>query len=444
MSQPPQTKIFLNYRREDTAGHAGRLYDDLAEHFGADRVFMDIDKIEPGLDFAESIERALDSCDVVLAVIGRHWLTIADGTGARRLDSPDDYVRMELEAALARGVRVIPVRVQGSEMPSRAQLPPSLAPLARRQAVELSDSRWRYDVSSLASALERLAAEIAARTDREQSGADGQSKREQSEAHEAETTAGGDAVVVAGRSHRRRLAFGGGAIVLALVGAAVAFAVLKGTEDNGGVVRTVVETQPIVPPPAALPPAPPPAPPPATETVTTILDAENVSLIERFVRPGAPYRCVTPFHRDHSGEMELRLEYADGSGRTYSSRGPSDKSDDFLFCGGTRTYGIGGLASAPIRFEGVRRDRSVTSISGVFGADFDSGSQRRRIALTTSVGDRGICFSETDAAGHAEKFSCELPPGTRLEDVVLRLAVDRDAEFGVFAGIADLRGRLVS
>ena len=150
-------RIFLNYRREDSSGHAGRLYDDLAERYDESGVFIDIDKIEPGLDFVEAIDRALEGCDVVLALIGKQWLTITDGRGERRIDNPDDYVRLELEAALAHGTRVIPVCVQGSEMPSSADLPDSLKGLARRHAIELSDKRWRYDVESLAAVLDRLA-----------------------------------------------------------------------------------------------------------------------------------------------------------------------------------------------------------------------------------------------------------------------------------------------
>ncbi len=156
-------RIFLNYRREDSSGHAGRLYDDLAERFGAGEVFMDIDKIEPGLPFDDVIEHALDRCDVVLALIGRQWLTIADASGHSRLEDPDDFCRLELEEALARGTRLIPLRVQGAEMPGSAELPESLRGLARRQGMELSDTRWRHDVESLINVLERLTTEKAER-----------------------------------------------------------------------------------------------------------------------------------------------------------------------------------------------------------------------------------------------------------------------------------------
>lgn len=148
--------IILNYRREDTSAHAGRLYDDLADRFGGDHVFMDIDAIEPGVDFAEVIERAVGSATVFLSVIGPGWLSAVDAKGARRLDKPDDFVRMEIEAALRPEVRVVPVLVHNAAMPTAEELPPSLAPLARRNAIELRDNSWRYDVGRLIETLERV------------------------------------------------------------------------------------------------------------------------------------------------------------------------------------------------------------------------------------------------------------------------------------------------
>lgn len=153
-------RVFLNYRREDSSGYAGRLYDDLSERLASCDLFIDIDRIEPGADFVDVIDHALDGCDVVLAVIGKHWLSVTDSQGRRRLDDPDDYVRLELEAALARGMRLIPVRVQGADMPSSTDLPESLRGIARRQAVELSDHRWRHDVDTLSGRLEQLATEM--------------------------------------------------------------------------------------------------------------------------------------------------------------------------------------------------------------------------------------------------------------------------------------------
>jgi hypothetical protein len=148
--------IFISYRRDESAGYAGRIADGFAEHFGEDRVFRDIDSIEPGLDFAEAIERAVGSSEVLLAVIGRNWSTATDAAGQKRLENPDDYVRVEIAAALQRNIRVIPVLVQGASMPSADELPDDLAPLARRNAFELHDASWRGEVERLITTLDRV------------------------------------------------------------------------------------------------------------------------------------------------------------------------------------------------------------------------------------------------------------------------------------------------
>jgi len=147
--------IFINYRREDSSGHAGRLFDALSGHF-AGRLFMDIDTLQPGVDFVDAIEQAVGSCEVLIVVIGREWLTIHDAAGHRRLDDPADFVRLELESALARNIRVIPVLVQDAPMPRAEELPPSLARLARRNAIELSDARWAHDVQRLSRTLQDI------------------------------------------------------------------------------------------------------------------------------------------------------------------------------------------------------------------------------------------------------------------------------------------------
>src|SRR5262245_52503619 len=153
--------VFLNYRRTDTAGHAGRLYDRLSERFGQERIFMDIDAIRPGDDFVARLEEVVASCDLMVALIGRDWL----GTGRRilkrgRLHEPNDFVRIELHAALERGVHVIPVLVEGAPMPTPSQLPSDIAALARRQAFELSDARWRSDCDRLLAVIERRAGDL--------------------------------------------------------------------------------------------------------------------------------------------------------------------------------------------------------------------------------------------------------------------------------------------
>ena len=157
-STPQAFHIFVNYRREDTAGHAGRLYDALSERFGEDHVFMDIDKIHPGEDFTQAVEASVGTCDVLLALIGRHWIDVKDNEGRRRIQKAHDWVRIEIETALARAeTRVIPTLVQGAEMPAPDELPGPLRKLSVRNAVELSDIRWHSDVSHLIEYLEGLA-----------------------------------------------------------------------------------------------------------------------------------------------------------------------------------------------------------------------------------------------------------------------------------------------
>lgn len=153
-------RIFISYRRDDSAGHAGRLYDRLRAHFGADRVFMDVTGIEAGTDFVEAIDSAVGGCDVLIAVIGRQWANCTDPAGRRRLEDPQDFVSLEVGSALHRQVRVVPVLVEGALMPGQADLPESLRGLTRRQAVELRDTRWDADVEDLVAALERIPAPV--------------------------------------------------------------------------------------------------------------------------------------------------------------------------------------------------------------------------------------------------------------------------------------------
>src|SRR6266540_810441 len=153
-------RVFINYRRSDSGVYAGRSSDALNAHANASSlqwdVFMDIDTIDPGVDFAEVIDEALKTCDIVITVIGRSWLQATDAKGRRRLEHRDDFVRLELEAALSRSIRVIPALVQGAEMPSSEDLPDNLARLARRNAIELSDARWRFDMDRLIAVLDRV------------------------------------------------------------------------------------------------------------------------------------------------------------------------------------------------------------------------------------------------------------------------------------------------
>jgi TIR domain len=157
---PSVGRVFISYRRQETAYAAGWLFDRLVDRYGRGQIFKDVDSIELGDDFVEVISTAVGSCDVLLALIGDQWLTIADELGRARLDDPDDFVRLEIEAALTRNVLVIPVLVEGARMPRADELPASLSKLIRRQALELSPSRFEFDTNRLLNVLDRALAEV--------------------------------------------------------------------------------------------------------------------------------------------------------------------------------------------------------------------------------------------------------------------------------------------
>lgn len=146
--------FFISYRRDDSAGHVGRLYDALCARFGRQRLFFDIDHIAPGQDFVQVLDSSLNRSSVLLVVIGKRWAG-SGRVGARRIDQPDDFVRLEVAAGLRRpDLRVIPVLIQGMKMPGAASLPDDLKDLSRRNATEISDLRWKEDVARLCASLE--------------------------------------------------------------------------------------------------------------------------------------------------------------------------------------------------------------------------------------------------------------------------------------------------
>jgi len=116
-------RVFISYRRTDTAAYAGRLYDHLVDSFGEQHVLMDVDSIEPGTEFRLVIEQAVASCEILIVLIGRQFLDATEAEGRRRIDDPDDYVRLEIEAALRNKVFVTPVLTEGSLMPRAQDLP---------------------------------------------------------------------------------------------------------------------------------------------------------------------------------------------------------------------------------------------------------------------------------------------------------------------------------
>ena len=146
--------IFLSYRRQDSQSATGRLADRLEAHFGPQRVFRDHESIVAGEDFAEAIRRAVTTSTVLLVIVGPRWLDAATESGARRLADPADFVRLEIEMALGADIPVVPVLVEDATMPAAPALPPSLAEFSRCQAVELSETRWRYDADQLIAALQ--------------------------------------------------------------------------------------------------------------------------------------------------------------------------------------------------------------------------------------------------------------------------------------------------
>jgi hypothetical protein len=147
-----RAKVFLSYRRDDTAGYVRLLYDRLSSRMPG-ILFLDRESIRLGEDFPEAIRRELESCEVLIALISKQWLSIADARGGRRLDDPKDWVRIEIKTALERNIRVIPALLGGAPMPRADQLPSDLVPLSNRNALEISDN-------DIASAVSRLLKEL--------------------------------------------------------------------------------------------------------------------------------------------------------------------------------------------------------------------------------------------------------------------------------------------
>ncbi len=153
---PAAPKVFICYRREESAAHAGRLHDAMAARFGEDNVFMDVG-MDPGVDFVERIKEVVDRCHVLLVIMGPDWASSTGEDGEARIADPGDFVRLEVEAGLSRpDLTLIPLLVSGARVPRGEDLPGEVESLARRNALELSDSHWRYDVSRLNETLDRL------------------------------------------------------------------------------------------------------------------------------------------------------------------------------------------------------------------------------------------------------------------------------------------------
>jgi TIR domain len=148
--------VFISYRREDSGGYAGRISDRLNSCLGRDNVFFDVDAIPPGRDFVDVLSERVGKCDALIAVIGKHWTSSVDDDNRRRLDDPNDFVRVEIAAALERKVTVIPVLVDGATMPQAVDLPDVLKSLTRRQAIQISLTSFEADAKRLTDALAKI------------------------------------------------------------------------------------------------------------------------------------------------------------------------------------------------------------------------------------------------------------------------------------------------
>ncbi len=151
--KPHSEKIFINYRRGDAGGFAGRLSDTLADYFGRDRVFRDVTDIDYGHDFEQVIDQKLSESGAVVVLIGNKWSSVTNEEGKRRLDDPADYVSREISAALQSAVPVVPVLIGDATMPRKDELPEKLSELTRRNAITITDERWNFDVARLAKVL---------------------------------------------------------------------------------------------------------------------------------------------------------------------------------------------------------------------------------------------------------------------------------------------------
>lgn len=161
-------EIFINYRRDDEPGMAALLYSELEKTFSPDRIFMDVeDGISPGHDFVRVLEEQVAQCNIMLAMIGKGWLSAADDEGRRRLDNPEDFVRIEIESAIRLGKLVIPVLLNKTEMPRARELPDSIKSFARCHAVWFTQQRFRVDAQGIVKAIQQELSKEEERRERE-------------------------------------------------------------------------------------------------------------------------------------------------------------------------------------------------------------------------------------------------------------------------------------
>jgi hypothetical protein len=148
----PTWELFIAYRQADARGHAGRVGERLISYFGSGQVFKDIEALPIGVDFIDFVREKLQRTHVMVVVIGPNWIK------DQRLHNPEDLHREEIRTAIERGVHLVPVLVDGASMPRKEELPEDIQPLVRRNAVEITDTRWDYDVGRLVKTVEEMLA----------------------------------------------------------------------------------------------------------------------------------------------------------------------------------------------------------------------------------------------------------------------------------------------
>jgi hypothetical protein len=153
-------KVFISYRRDDSAGHAGRVHDRLEREFGRGVLFMDVDAIPLGVNFIKVLREEVAKCDVLLALIGPNWLDVRDEEGKRRLDNPTDFLRIEIATALQRDIPVIPILLDRATMPKADQLPKDLEELAVRNGLHVRHASFHSDMNKLVQDFKRLSSRI--------------------------------------------------------------------------------------------------------------------------------------------------------------------------------------------------------------------------------------------------------------------------------------------
>lgn len=153
-----KSKIFINYRKDDSPWNSLALYQELIRHFGKDNIFKDFNTILPGADFVESIEEALKSCDVLLVLISESWANIKDKNGNLRINNDDDFVRIEIATALKQNIKVIPVLFDNAVLPHASELPEDLKNLSRRQSIEIDKTRFEADTTKLVETIKKILA----------------------------------------------------------------------------------------------------------------------------------------------------------------------------------------------------------------------------------------------------------------------------------------------